>query len=503
MNTTSKAFLSRLDDLCEKRRQEILSAPDCAVITGQCYYVSNSGNDLLDGTTPETAWETLDRVSRADLLPGDGVLFCRGDLFRGFVTTRPGVTYAAYGSGEKPKFYGWNRSLADPALWELFDESHSIWKLREPILDCGTLVFNHGQAHSRKLIPSYLGGKFVCRDDAGKVFCMAEEMTRDLDIFWFYDQRLTTVPSKGEDFPIPKIDLQSFGTLYLRCDAGNPADIYGDIEAVPRRAMFYVKNNAHVTIDNLCMKYIGIHAIAAGGDNVIGLHVSNCEIGWIGGTIQHYFGTDPNYPQGRRGTVTRYGNGVEIYGGCTDYRVSNCYIYQVYDAGITHQITTGGKTYRLADIRYENNLVEYCVYAIEYFLEKTDGDTESRIENCEICNNILRFSGCGWGQQRHNTDTPALIKGWSYENTAHRFSIHHNIFDRSAYRMLHLVAKQPESCPEMVNNTYIQFRGNLLGQYGANEEREPEILPFDNHAADFVRYILGDTGAEIYTIDPL
>lgn len=34
---------------------------------------------------------------------------------------------------------------------------------------------------------------------------------------------------------------------------------------------------------------------------------------------------------------TRYGNGVEIYGGCDGYTIDNCYVHDVYDAGIAHQ----------------------------------------------------------------------------------------------------------------------------------------------------------------------
>ena len=46
-------------------------------------------------------------------------------------------------------------------------------------------------------------------------------------------------------------------------------------------------------------------------------------------------------------------------------------------------------------------------------------------------------------------DTPALIKGWSHANPARKVTIHHNIFDRCAYRMVHLGAKKIEYCPEM------------------------------------------------------
>jgi len=501
MIRATETFLREIESLAEQRKKEILSAKDEISIHGTAYYVSNDGNDENDGLTPETAWQTLAKVSTADLKPGDGIRFRRGDLFRGFVKTHPGVTYAAYGSGDKPKFYGWDHSLADADLWVLYDAEHHIWKLNELILDCGTLVFNDGEAHCRKLIPSYIHGRFVCRDDESRVFDMAEEMTRDLDIFCRYDATLSTAPSKGECFPIPALDGESLGELYLRCDRGNPAEVFHSIEALPRRHMFRVGSNADVTIDNLCLKYIGTHAISAGGACVKGLHVSNCEIGWVGGAIQHYSGTDPNYPQGGRGTVTRYGNGVEIYGGCDDYIVSNCYLYQIYDAGITHQVTTNGKLYEMKNIRYLNNLVEYCVYSIEYFLEKTGGDTESYIDGCEMSGNLLRFSGYGWGQQRHNTYTPAHIKGWSYENTARNYSIHDNIFDRAAYRMVHLVAKKAENCPVMYNNTYIQKFGQTLGQYGANETAEPYNISFDERVNERIEGVLHDTGAKIYYLD--
>ena len=109
--------------------------------------------------------------------------------------------------------------------------------------------------------------------------------------------------------------------------------------------------------------------------------------------------------------------------------------------------------------------------------------------------NILRLSGYGWGQQRHNTDTPALIKGWSYVNNASNYTVSNNIFDRSAYRMLHLVAQKQTSCPFMNGNTYIQSPGGMLGQYGGNEDAEPEILYFDEQIQQTIQDVLGDQNA--------
>ncbi len=465
--------------LSEEYRQRILQAKDELTIMGTRYYVANDGCDEGDGLTPQTAWRTLERANQAKFQPGDALLLRRGDVFRGQIIAQEGVTYAAYGQGEKPRVYAGPRDLADPALWGLVDPSHAIWKCAMPMLDAGTLVFNHGERHSRKLIPSYLGGRFVCRDHPETPFDMADEMTQDLDLFCHFDRVLTTQPSRGETFPIPDVRGDCYGDLYLRCDLGNPGEVFTSIESLARRHLIKVGEANGVRIDNLCLKYTGEHAIAACGPCVRGLHVTNCEIGWIGGSIQHYFGTDPNYPEGGRGTVTRYGNGVEIYGGCEDYLVENCYIYQAYDAGITHQISCFGKPYRMENVKYLRNLVENCVYSIEYFLETTPDDTESRMEDIEMAHNVLRLSGYGWGQQRHNTHTPAHIKGWSYVNTASNYRIHHNVLDRAAYRMIHLVAHKQESLPHMHHNTYVQHQGGLLGQYGANEVSEPPILPFD------------------------
>ncbi len=501
MNVATKETLSHFDKEFEEKKNNILNAKDELVIKGTTYYVSNSGDDLNDGKTDETPWKTLKKVSESHLYPDDAVLFKRGDLFRGMVTAKPGVTYAAYGDGEKPKFYGCHKSLADPDIWELYNAEHHIWKCNEKMLDCGTIVFNDGEAHSRKLIPSYNKNmQFVCRENESCLFVMENEMTEDLDLFWYYDDLLTKKQSNGEDFPVPELDcVDAWGDIYLRCDKGNPGEVFETVESVARTHMFKVGANENVTIDNLCIKYVGMHGVSAGG-HVVGLHVTNCEFGWIGGSIQHYFGTDPNYPQGSRGSVTRFGNAIEIYGGCEDYVASNNYIYEVYDAGITHQVTTSEKVI-MTGIRYMDNVIEKCVYGIEYFLDQINGENESYMDDVVIRGNFIRLSGYGWGQQRHNVDTPALIKGWGYRNTARGFLIYDNIFDHSAYRMLHLVALKEEYCPEMHNNTYIQNLGGMIGQYGANEAYEPEVLMFDENAEKAINEMFGDKTAKVFFLE--
>jgi hypothetical protein len=243
-----------------------------------------------------------------------------------------------------------------------------------------------------------------------------------------------------------------------------------------------------------------MHGISAGGERVRGLHVTGCELGWIGGCIQNYLGTDPNYPEGRRGSVTRYGNAIEIYGGCDDYLVENCYVYECYDAGLTHQVTTFDYTREMTGVVYKNNLIENCVYGIEYFLEIRNGVEGSYMSGITMEGNLIRHSGEGWGQQRHNTHTPAHIKGWSYENIAKDFVIRNNIFDRAGRRSIHLVAERQEYCPRMEGNTYVQYEGGALGKYGGRENGEPADLYFDGAIEASIREILGDKTATVYTV---
>ena len=72
------------------------------------YYVdSAAGDDAAAGTSPQTAWRSLEKVNAAELRPGDVVRFKRGGLWRGSLAPRSGepgnpVTYTSYGTGPKP-----------------------------------------------------------------------------------------------------------------------------------------------------------------------------------------------------------------------------------------------------------------------------------------------------------------------------------------------------------------------------------------------------------------
>ncbi len=491
MIKATNEILKGFDELWEKRKAEILNTKDNLKITGTAYYVSNGGDDNNDGKSPETAWKTLNRVTEEKFLEGDGVFFKRGDLFRGCFYAKTGVAYGAYGEGEKPKFYSGKTDYAKPELWELYDGDKNVWKLKEKILEVGGLVFNHGKRVSRKLIPSFKGGKFVCRDNPTVDFDMVESMTEDLDIFWFYMDELT------EDLePVPKLQY-TMGDFYLRCDKGNPGEVFDSIEALVHLHAVWAHNKHNVIFDNLCFKYYGMHGIASGGDSVENLVITNCEFGFIGGSIQHF--NSNHGDECRRGMVTRFGNAIEIYGGCKGYIAKNNYIYEIYDAAVTHQVASSKKLMQ-EDIDYSDNLIDKCVYGIEYFLGQS-GPEVGKIKNCSFKNNFIRNSGYGWGQQRPDPTTPAAIKSWEAGNPSQNYTITDNIFDRAAYHFIHITSAEAKDLPFMDNNTYIQNIGGPIGKFGAYKPVVPKIEAFTENADEYIKNVFGDKNAKVYYID--
>lgn len=80
---------------------------------GEIYYVSSStGADTNDGLTTQAPFKTLNKISNLQFLPGDSILFKRGDTWNESLKFRssgsPGypITIGAYSNGNKPRITG-------------------------------------------------------------------------------------------------------------------------------------------------------------------------------------------------------------------------------------------------------------------------------------------------------------------------------------------------------------------------------------------------------------
>ncbi len=446
----SHEYLEELKQLADKRRGEIRSTPNNAYEGVRCFFVSPYGNDENDGLSPHKAWRTLARLNDESLIPGSVVYFERDGIWRERFRARPGVTYTAYGRGAKPRFYGSLFNAASHGEWRE-TEVKDIYVYSEPIrTDIGGIFFDGGIKHSVKVIPSYENGVPAIDRTYRRAFASWRELENDLD--FFHDFGAPICESKTESDP--------GGLVYLCSKNGNPSGRFEEIEFNTRGNVIGVGGD-DVTFDNLTVMYGGSHGI--GGGTVKNLTVKNCVIGFIGGSIQFY----------RDGRVTRFGNGIELYGGCENFTIENCYVHDCYDAGITHQLSAGGENgVNHTHVVFADNLIENCVYGIEYFLGKSDNGASRVMRDIKYTGNFIRYSGCGWGNERPDSDCQAAIKGWDHRNEAYDFVIENNIFECSTWNLVHNGCERDEWGPKYSRNVFIGRRNGGLARYGANPSKQ-------------------------------
>ena len=314
-------------------------------------------------------------------------------------------------------------------------------------------MINDGAIVGYKEIPSYLNGVYYVRGKEQTTYNTDGSVKVQQTKFVLNDE----LDNNHEFFHDIGGNVNNGGIVYFRCDEGNPGVLYESIEMNQR--INCISASSNVTIDNICIKYFGSHGIGAG--TVSNLTITNCEIGWGGGSIQHF---------NENGMVTRFGNGIEIYGGLVNYKIDNCYVYEIYDAGITHQISkTSHGNFYMKDVVYSNNVLCDSTYNIEYFMsiDESDGTTERFMENVLFENNLIRRAGYGWGQQRPD-DAPAGIKGWTHHNNAVNTIVRNNIIDRcynhvgGTSHLIQMGTTYNAAGPYLENNTFVQVPGRYF-----------------------------------------
>jgi len=456
-------YIKELDRLEAIRISEIRSTESVYKTKhkdNKIYYVSSTEGTTTGGTSADNPRlvSKLADVSALGAVNGDVVLFKRGDIFRGKLATVAGVTYSAYGEGEKPKFYRSEKNFSGAENWSVhyLDAATGkiIWKTNSEVpTDAGAIMINDGAIVGYKEIPSYLNGVYYVRGKEQTTYNTDGSVKVQQTKFILNDE----LDNNHEFFHDIGGNVNKGGIVYFRCDEGNPGELYESIEMNQRVNCISAASN--VTIDNICIKYFGSHGIGAG--TVSNLTVTNCEIGWGGGSIQHF---------NENGTVTRFGNGIEIYGGLVNYKIDNCYVYEIYDAGITHQISkTSHGNFYMKDVVYSNNVLCDSTYNIEYFMsiDESDGTTERFMENVLFENNLIRRAGYGWGQQRPD-DAPAGIKGWTHHNNAVNTIVRNNIIDRcynhvgGTSHLIQMGTTYNAAGPYLQGNTFVQVPGRYF-----------------------------------------
>ncbi len=417
-STATDVFYDKLNSLRDDLRKMITeNRDDASSLDGTNYYVSESqGNDDADGLSPDTAWKTLKRACEHKYNSGDALLLRRGDKWYENMTAQSGVTYSAYGSGAKPKVYAAHNGKEN--AW-LKTETDGIWlydcKLADK--DIGVIVFNNGEKYAQK--------KYTLK-----------HITDNLDFVYI--------------FPC---DDAADGRLYLRCDEGNPNEVFDNIDisfiTKTQASIIKMPGGAHdITIKNLELNYAHDIFFVAGSKNIF---VSYCICGWTGGA---YISKD---------NPLRFGGGAGCWHSCNNMVFDHCYIYQQFDSGVTPQYH-----YREADASIFKDFIttdclfEKCEYTLEYFQTQTNRD-DDLFENMYFGYNLCFNGGCGFGDK---TNGSAYLKAWqNHKNHSKNCVIENNVFFEAAEHSISICARNNDrsfsysQLPLIKQNLFVEPKG--------------------------------------------
>ena len=453
------------------------------------YYVSSStGSDSNNGTSADKPFKTIAKVN--SVLDGLSssysatVCFKRGDTWRGEqLVTVPKLTVTAYGTGAKPVIMGSPENgggSANASKWT--EVQTNIWRYEgsQNWSDVGNIIFNDGESYATKIVQLYV------KQEAWSDYQITDYTNAPAQKYSF--KSYTDLKNDLDFFHDKNFEGGSGATGYLYMySTSNPATRFNSIEFATRNDLVYIHHTDNVTIDNICFKYEGGHAIAAdgqpGSDLVLDdLTVQNCEFYWIGGSIHDrikssVLGTDTTAYD------TRYGNAIEVYGACDGFIARNNYIYQVFDAGITVQKTVGSdagtKDWSQKNIEFSGNVIEYCNYSIEYFLTQIPDGNNSSMVNFVISDNYMWNAGYGFCETRMiwGRGFAAHIKSQFGApcNRATGFEISNNVMIGAKDNMVQIRTGFGESSmPLFKNNTlygYYDLDGNAAEGYRIGEVR--------------------------------
>ncbi len=440
---------------------------------GRVYYVSSSeGDDSNRGLDINAPIKTLAEVAKRQteayigqgrILPGDVVLFKRGDEWHEHLSTAGGIQYSAYGEGPKPRILG-SVEADNASQWIETDVEH-VYKFIDPLTnkqDVGNIVFNEGYCYGQRIVKQETIDQALAvgrENIASNGLAQWKFIPGEHKFAGYAD--LKAIADK-----IPEADLMYYHdregyALYLYCEKGNPGDVFDSIDLCVKGHGVSATNN--VTIDNLFIGYAGSHGISAGSVN--NLIVRNCEIGWIGGSVQ---GED---------VKVRFGNAVEIYGVGKNFQVYDNFIYQCFDCGPTIQVTLASnstvKKAEFRDVSFYNNALWEA--SLEIWFGSTRVNTEdyyAKLINVTMHDNFVTMSGYGWKGYNHtsNREYTSFYGGGATNAEFIDCYAYNNKFWNIRWQLIRCVPNQMKNGLgfQWYDNVFIHREGAPLGRLAQN-----------------------------------
>ena len=362
--------------------------------SGSTYYVSVSGSDQNSGKSPEEAWATPQHAFSRPLKAGDAVLLERGGewivepdqepgLTSDALKVPEGVTVGAYGEGPKPVIRGDIPGESnDPAFWILYHEQDEvrIWKAARDVRDVNVIVLNGGAAWAGKVYPCF-DGKDYCSED-GSPFVPENELKENRTFCCMPD-----LEGSGENVSNRPVS----GPLYLRCDEGNPAEVWQEV--ILPQCPTGINLGKDRTVYDLDIRYFSCSGVIMADLQQAGTLV-NCEVSWCAGITSEYHFRD----QSPIGYAYCGGCAIQVTG--NHVTVRDCYVHDSGPMALTlsiHGFYPDVTEYRIEDVRLTGNLIERSGpdHWAE-FAKMEVAEAHGVIADYVYEDNMSFFSGMGW-----------------------------------------------------------------------------------------------------------
>ena len=511
-------LIKRIDKRILAKKKEIFSTASEVTpedIEGTCYYISSiHGNDANDGLSPQTPWRSpaklvvtnnaMDSYStyRHVPKPGDGVFFERGSVFNAELKTRytgnfvvnvaDGVTYGAYGKGQKPVFTNCLHYDGD-ATWSP-TEHPNIWRMDTPV-DLPPTTDYSGYSDV---------GNMVVIDHSGKVGYgikvlaptpeepfSGKGLTEDIGLVTTGFDTYVSGNIKFDGIHCLKNELEYFHNwadkhIYVYCN-GDPNTKYAKF-IFPKRGAGFYGHAKNVMIDNLSFRYIGAFGISV--SDVKNFTVQHCTFECIGGSIQ--------------GGSTIYGGGFQNWCDCDGLYIHHCYADQSLDASFSTQ-GASRDTSVMNDIViddcaaiYSNSPVEIWNYA-----------SNKVISNMNVTGNLFGYAGYHFGNRKILKDACILQLGISPDQVLENAAFHGNVAifsSSSCYWARPLLCRGDTNGTLLKNNIYVLSTKKMhlitaKDPRNDNFDRSRYYSPLTAENVDKLTALGIDVGSQFYYLD--
>lgn len=325
---------------------------------GKTYYISATG-ESKDGTDINKPM-SIEYANMKTFYGNDKILFKRGETFYGsiefnIVSDNGKTVYIGnYGEEEQLPILTTSYYVTNSKAW--IEESEGLF-----FLDLCDRSNIKGYMNDNDLI--YDIGFF--RDEENNIYGEKKKSKGDIKEDWdFYcdDKKIYVKSSK------------------------NPTEVLGKITFSNNNNI--IKLSSNTILDGIIIQDGGGHGIVKKEKIINNVHILNCVIQNIGGSL---------LKQEANGVISRYGNAIEFWGQAKDTIVENCIFRNIYDSAYTLQGNTVIDGF--INNRCINNIFINCTYPIELSCHNKGDLEDCRFEDNAIKGNLFINQGQGFGYE--------------------------------------------------------------------------------------------------------